>query len=397
MNARIQAMDIEAEIMQFYKHLHENPELSGRERNTQKWILELLAKWNIECRTCADTGVYAVIKSGRPGHTIALRADMDALPVTEQTDLPYRSHQKGVMHACGHDAHMTMLLSCIRILSQRQEELYGNIVFLFQPSEEKDGGAQRMIAEGILKEPKPELTAAFHVWPQKAHTITCMPGPVMAQPDGFRIEVTGKGGHGAAPEACKNPITALAALIMAIKGMTADILSAKEQAVVTVCQMHCGENYNLVADSGYLEGTIRTYDTAVRNILIEHLNRLTLSIPAAYGMQGNFSMNSGYPATINDRRAAVWASDLLRQELTETEIFTAGEPSMLGEDFSYFGAENPILYMRLGCFRPDPKKQFPLHHSSFTIDESILAEGAAALCLLAEQFSKEGYERNEDD
>ncbi|WP_287082719.1 M20 metallopeptidase family protein [Blautia sp. LMAG:36] len=223
------AKEAEEEIKRYYIHLHKHPELSGQEYQTQEWILSQLKQWGVECRTCADTGVYAIIRSEKPGYTIAFRADMDALPIQEQTGLSWSSEENGVMHACGHDAHMTVLLGCIRILHENREQLYGNIVFLFQPSEEHQGGAARMIVDGAMKTPKPDLIVAFHVWPQRAGTITCMSGPVMAQPDAFSIELIGKGGHGATPHICRNPIPAMAALINAIGNITANDISARKQ------------------------------------------------------------------------------------------------------------------------------------------------------------------------
>ncbi|NCC42510.1 MAG: amidohydrolase [Clostridia bacterium] len=391
------AKEYEEEIQNMYTYLHENPELSGAERETQTWIMGLLEKWKVEHRPCADTGIYAAIKTARPGHTIMLRADMDGLPVQEQTGLSYASKKEGIMHACGHDAHMSVLLGCIRILKEYEDMLCGNIIFMFQPSEERNGGSKRMIEEGVLEEPKPELAAAFHVWPQKAHSIACIPGPVMAQPDGFRIDIEGKGGHGASPHLCKNPISVLAPLALAIKEITSDKISAQESAVVNVCQIHCGENYNLVADHGYLEGTIRTYDTQVREQIIHHLEILTESMPQAYDMKGFFTLNSGYPPTINDKKTTVWAYHALQDNMKNMDILSEGEPAMLGEDFSCFREVCPTLFMRLGCWPKEAERQHPLHHNCFCIDRSILTDGAAAFCMLTAKFSKEGYQTDEND
>lgn len=386
------AREIEEEIKNYYIHFHKNPELSGQEYKTQEWILEKLREWQVESRVCADTGVYAIIRSGRSGHTIALRADMDALPVKEETHLPWESENVGVMHACGHDVHMAILLGCIKILQECRECLKGNVVFLFQPSEEQQGGARRMIAEGVMTDPTPELIAAFHVWSQMAGSITCMEGPVMAQPDAFIIEIKGKGGHGAVPHLCKNPIPAMAAMINAIGNITADAISAQEAAVVNICRIQCGEKYNVVAERGYIEGTIRTYDAGVREIIIHRLKKLTESIAEAWEMEGRYSMSSGYPATVNSKAAAHWAAHVLKEKLTEVKIFTEGEPSMLGEDFSYFGKQCPALFMRLGSWKKEKTKQHPLHSSCFEVDESILKEGVAAFCVLASAFTEKGFE-----
>lgn len=386
------AKAVEKEIKNYYIHLHKHPELSGKEYQTQKWILSQLKQWGVECRPCADTGVYAVIRTGKAGYTIAFRADMDALPIQEETGLSWSSETHGIMHACGHDVHMTVLLGCIRVLQENREQLHGNIVFLFQPSEEHQGGASRMIADGAMETPKPDLVVAFHVWPQRAGTITCISGPVMAQPDAFSIEFTGLGGHGASPHLCKNPIPAMAALVNAIGNITADAISAQETAVVNICRIQCGEKYNIVAEKGYLEGTIRTYDMKVREKIIRRLKKLTESIADAWEIEGAYFMDSGYPATINDKIAARWATGILKKELPIVDILTEGEPSMLGEDFSCYGMLCPSLFLRLGCWPEDEDRQFPLHNCCFEIDESILADGTAACCVLASAFSEKGFE-----
>lgn len=388
--------EMEDDIKNYYRYLHRYPELSGKEYKTQSWILEQLRKWKVECRPCADTGVYAVIRSKNQGHTIALRADMDALPVAEHTGLPWKSEHDGVMHACGHDAHMAVILGCIRILQECRDRLCGNVVFLFQPSEEQQGGARRMIEEGILDDPAPEFIAALHVWPQEAGSITCMPGPVMAQPDAFCIELKGKGGHGASPHLCRNPIPAMASLVNAIGNITADTVSAQEMAVVNVCRIQCGTKYNVVDENGFLEGTIRTYNNEVREKIVRRLKRLTVSTAEAWEMEGIYSMSAGYPATINDKTAARWAARILNERLKNIKVFTEGEASMLGEDFSYFGEHCPTLFLRLGCWSKKEGKRYPLHNGCFEIDESALAEGVLVFCVLVSAFTERGFETEEE-
>lgn len=385
----------EQSIIEDYRFLHRHPELSGREYRTQEYILSKLREWNVECKAAANTGVYAIIRGKRPGHTIALRADMDALPISEENEHPYVSLFPGIMHACGHDAHMAMLLAAARLL-RVSDVSHGNIVFLFQPSEERDGGARQMIEAGVLDDPKVELAAAFHMWLQPAHSLSCIPGPVMAQPDAFRIKLFGKGGHGAAPHLCKNPIPALAALVQAIGGLLPLFVSAKESAVLSICSVHCGDSYNVVSEEGVLEGTIRTYDRTVREDILQALRGLAKSIPEAYGLQSEFELDFGHPPTHNDVRAAKWAYSLLKERLCETAVYPEGEASMLGEDFSYFSERCPILYMRLGYQNAGLGSVYPLHHKLFKIDESVLAAGAAAFCILASDFTKNGFEQRKD-
>ena len=387
------AKQIEEELKEMYQHFHQNPELSGEEWETQKWILECLTSWGVECRPCADTGVYAVIKSGKPGHTIAFRADIDALPIKEQTGFSFQSKNDGKMHACGHDAHTTILLGSIKLLQEMKEQLVGNVVFLFQPAEEKDGGAKRMLAEHVLDNPPVELIVAFHMWPQPAHTITCLAGPVMAQSDSFKIMVTGKGGHGGLPHKAKNPITALATMVPMLEKIPAMMVAAHETAVVNICQIHGGDRYNVVSDQGFLEGTIRTFDSEIREDIIRQIKKIAETVPEIYGMQGELSLDSGYEPTINDQAAAIWAVDILAEKLSEVEIIGDDTPSMLGEDFSYFGQQVAALFMWLGYWKADEAEQFPLHHKKFQIDETVLSEGVAAFCVLAEEFTKEGLKQ----
>lgn len=389
-NFRQEAEKIEDEIIENYEYLHRHPELSGQEINTQRRILEQLEAWKVEAYPCAQTGVCAVIRGQKGGHTIALRADMDALPVKEDTGLPYQSEAERIMHACGHDAHMSILLGTIHIMKQYEDRIQGNLVFLFQPSEERNGGAERMIREGVLEDPPVEFAVAFHVWCQKAHTISCIPGPVMAQPDGFRIDVVGKGGHGAAPHLGRNPVSALASLVTAAERIPSMTVNPLKSAVVDVCNIHCGERYNLTADSGFIEGTVRTYDKDTRDGILRELKRIAQYIPSAYGMKGSFSMNSGYPATVNDSGLARRTAEILKEKMQHTRILTQGEPSMLGEDFSCFGQKVPILFLRLGCQPEEQEKQYPLHHPRFQIDESVLIDGTEAFCTLAYEFLRGG-------
>jgi amidohydrolase len=378
------------ELKEYYHQLHQHPELSREEVNTQKWIIKKLESWGVECKPCADTGVYAIIDSGKPGKCIALRADMDALPVKEETGLSYTSVNAGVMHACGHDAHMTMLLGCIKVLVANKEKLSGKIVFLFQPSEEGLCGAKRMVKEGVMDNPKVDLAIALHVWPSEVGIITCVTGPVMAQADLFRIDVKGKGGHGGVPHKAVNPIPALAAMIPMIERIPQAILSPHETAVVSVCHLKSGERFNVIPETGYLEGTIRSYDVKVRQDIINQLEKIAREVGTSYGVEGVYSMVSGCPPTINDADAAMWAAKVLETELPNARIITKAPPATFAEDFSEFSKYAPTIYLSLGAWSKEKDKQYPLHNSRFRIDESVLDLGVSVLCVLAEDFCCDG-------
>jgi len=383
-----EAEKISQELREYYRYLHQHPELSRKETNTQKWILQKLEGWGVTCKPCADTGVYGIIDSGKPGKTIALRADMDALPVKEETGLAFSSTNEGVMHACGHDAHMTMLLGCIKILKAHQDELQGKVVFFFQPSEEGLCGARRMLEEGVMDNPKVDLAIAIHVWPAPKGPITCVSGPVMAQADLFRIDVIGKGGHGGVPHKAVSPISALAAMVPMIERIPAMLLSPHQAAVVNVCHITSGERFNVIPETGFLEGTIRSYDLEVRKTIIDQLEKIAKEAGMPYGVDGIYSMVSGCPPTINDDQAATWAAGVLQSKLPNVPIVTEAEPATYAEDFSEFAKHAPIVYMDISAWSEEKDKQYPLHNSRFQIDESTLVLGVSAFCILADEFCR---------
>jgi amidohydrolase len=389
MNKRDYLQEVEkisGELREYYRYLHQHPELPEEERNTQKWILEKLKSWGVTCRPCADTGVYAIIKSGKEGKTIAFRGDMDALPVKEETGLPFSSVNDGVMHACGHDAHMAVLLGTIKVLKSYEEELSGNVVFLFQPAEEKLSGAKRMLEESVMDNPKVDLVAAFHVWPRAAGTIACVTGPVMAGADIFRIDVKGKGGHGGVPHKAVSPIPALAAMIPMIERIPSMLLSPYEPAVVNVCHLTSGHRFNIIPETGFLEGTIRSFDLETRKVIINQLEKNAKTVAISYGVEGTCTVELGCLPTINDNEATKWAAEVLRSKLPEATIITEADPATFAEDFSEFGQYAPTIYMGLGAWSEDEDKQYPLHNSRFQVDESALVLGVAAFCAMVEGF-----------
>ena len=383
-----EAEKISRELKEYYRYLHQYPELTKEEVNTQKWILEKLKSWGVDCKPCADTGIYAIIDSGKPGKTIALRADMDALPIKEETGLSFRSKHDGVMHACGHDAHMAILLGCIKILKSRQEDLCGKMVFFFQPAEESLYGAVKMIEEGVMDNPKVDLVATFHIWPTEIGTITCAGGPIMAQADIFRIDVKGRGGHGGVPHKAVNPISALAAMVPMIERIPSMMITPHQAAVVSVCHITSGERFNIIPETGYLEGTIRSFDLKVREDIVNQLKKISETAGVAYGVEGVYTMESGSPPTINDKDSARWAAEVLKTKLPTTQIITEAEPATFAEDFSEFAKYAPTIYMALGGWSKEKDKQYPLHNSKFQIDESALVLGVSAFCILAEEFCK---------
>ncbi len=370
------------------RELHKIPELARQEFKTQQYICDYLERLGVEYRKVADTGVYAIIRSGKPGRTIALRGDMDGLPIKEETDLPFRSLHEGRMHACGHDAHMTMLLGAATILSRIKDNLSGNVVFLFQPSEERFGGAERMIKGGVMDDPRVDAVIGTHVWPLPVGMVVAKAGPLMACPDSFRITVTGKGGHGAAPHLAVNPIIPLSKMVSAINDISALYVSPLEPVVASVCHIEAGSVYNVIPDSGYLEGTFRTYDEKVRKRLIDMIEQAVDGIVSAYGVTGEFSLDPICPATVNDGPLAEWAFKYLREINPEGQVLDRIEPSMVGEDFSFYGQKVPALFLWVGVHNEEKGCIYGLHHSRFNLDEEALVIGVRSLCYLAERFTR---------
>lgn len=379
----------EAEMIQFRRELHQIPETSGQEYKTQDLICSYLEKHGIEYKKVADTGVYAILRFVQPGKTAAFRADMDALAVTEETELPFASAKKGMMHACGHDAHMAMVLGTILVLSERKDSLRGNAVFLFQPAEERFGGAKRMIAEGVLENPHVDAVFGMHVWPQlPAGKIGLLGGPVMACPDIFKITFKGKGGHGANPHLSVNPIVPLAKMVSAVNDIVALYRNPQQTAVVSVCSICAGDSYNVIPDIGEMEGTIRTYHKESREQIIANMEEAAKGLACMYGTNYEFWLNpDAYPVTANDSALTKWTIEKLKDELGEEQIDTELEPAMTGEDFGYYGECRPSVFMWIG--NRDSQNQYELHHPKFTVKEEILSIGVRSMCCLAETFVTE--------
>lgn len=375
------------EFINIRRALHMIPEASGNEYKTQKFICDYLEKNNIEHRKVVGTGVYAIIRGKNKGKTIAFRGDMDALPIEEETGLDFSSLHHKIMHACGHDAHITFLLGTAKVIQEIKDNLSGNFIFLFQPSEERFGGAKRMIEEGLLKSPLVDAVIGAHVWNLPLGTIVSKPGAIMACPDIFKIVIEGKGGHGAEPHLSVNPIIPLAKMVSVINDIRAVYINGKKPSVISVCNIHGGEEYNIIPESAYLEGTIRTYDNDLRSEIISKIEDATLNIAQAYGARGDFILTPGYPATFNNEKLSKWVYNRLVKNFPEYTVIDSIEPSMAGEDFSYFGYEVPSLFLWIGAQSSNNANIFDLHHPKFNIDEGVLNIGIKVFTNIACNFS----------
>jgi amidohydrolase len=349
----------------------------------------------------AHTGVVGVLRGGKPGPVVALRADMDALPVTEQGDLPFKSTVKtqwngqevGVMHACGHDNHMAILLGAATIFARMKDQLPGTIKLIFQPAEEgppagEQGGAELMVKQGVLENPKVDAIFGLHVFPNHAGTIEYRPGPLMASGDGFTITITGRQTHGAVPWAGVDPIVVGAQIVMALQTIVSRTVNITEApAVVTIGAFNGGNRFNIIPDSVELLGTVRAFDEGVRKDIHRRIRDIATKTAEAAGATAEITYGIGYPVTINDPALTERMAGTLRR-VAGAENVRIGPLTGTAEDFSYFQQKVPGMFFFLGVTPKDrDPKTVPANHSPlFFADESALPVGVRALTNLALDF-----------
>lgn len=293
--------DVAARVRELRRDIHRHPELGFEEERTAALVERELSALNVDHRRVAKTGVVGIIRGGKPGHTVALRADMDALPITERTDLPFASEVPGKMHACGHDAHTAMLMGAARVLGGMRAQLAGAVVLVFQPAEEGPGGAEPLIAAGVLDDPKVEAIAMLHVDPRlEPGQIGITPGPVNASADEFAITVRGQGGHGAYPHTAVDTIPATAAMILALQNIAARETDPLKSVVVSVGTIKGGYRNNVIADEVKLTGTFRAHDPEIRKDLEARARRILDGVGQAYGVKTDLHVDYGYPPVVNN-------------------------------------------------------------------------------------------------
>src|SRR5690606_1289166 len=415
LRARIDAAvtQVNGRVVAWRRDIHQNPELGNREFRTSKLVADHLRSLGLEVQTgIAHTGVVGMLRGGKPGPLVALRADMDARPVTEMVDLPfaskvrteYNGQEVGVMHACGHDNHVAILMGVAEILAAMKSDLPGDVMFIFQPAEEgapagEEGGAQLMLKEGLFAKEKPAAVFGLHVTPLPVGTIAYRAGGIMAASDTWRMVVRGKQKHGAYPWGGVDPIVTEAQIVLVLQtvvGRTSEL--TKAPAVVTVGQFTGGLRSNIIPDTVVMVGTIRTLDPEMRTDVHERVRRTAEHIAAAQGATVDIDINLGYPVTFNDPELTAWALPTLQRVTGGRAI---ERPAVLGaEDFSYYAQETPGLFVWLGITPEgqDPETAPSNHSPLFFADEAALPIGVRALAHLAVDYmtSQESVTSQED-
>jgi amidohydrolase len=372
------------------RRLHREPEIGLHLPRTQEMVLEAFAGLPVDITTGKSTSsVVAVLRGVRPGPTYLLRGDMDGLPVHEDTGLPFASQIPGAMHACGHDTHVAMLLGAARLLAERRDELTGQVVFMVQPGEEGFHGARYMLEEGLLDVvPGAPVSGAFalHVSSMLASgTVNVRPGPMMAAADQWRMVVHGRGGHASEPHAAADPIPVAAEIVLALQSMVTRRVDVFDPAVVTVAHIEAGSTNNVIPDTAFLEGTIRTLSARNRAEVVAAVRRVATHVGAAHGMEVEFEHEEGYPVTVNDPGAAAAVLEAAGELLGERASRLSPAPLMGAEDFSYVLERVPGAMAWLGACPPglDPETA-PANHSNLVVfDEEPLPAGVALYAQMA--------------
>ncbi|MBC7765441.1 MAG: amidohydrolase [Hyphomonadaceae bacterium] len=382
--------NIMPDLINIRRTLHQHPELSSQEFQTSVFIQQKLIGLDIAVTApIFNTGVMGLLCGNGEGKTLAIRADMDALPITEANDVPYRSQNDGVMHACGHDVHMTVALGAAMVLSQMKEHFNGNVKLLFQPAEEGEGGALPMIEAGVLQNPTVDACIGAHVWAGiPVGKVGLALGATMASPDEFDLTIYGKGGHGAMPHLCIDPIVIGAKVVDALQTVVSRRVDPLKPAVVTVASFHAGTAHNIIPETAQLKGTVRTLDPVLRLEVKQIIEQTIEGIVRGMGGTYDFKYAFRYPPLINDANITHQMSQSVTKILGNDALLWQDKPSMAGEDFAYFAQKVPSTFFNLGCTPLNCEKPHPLHHPSFDVDEQCIKTGVAVMVQFALDFLK---------
>ncbi|HUN81486.1 MAG TPA: M20 family metallopeptidase [Phycisphaerae bacterium] len=369
--------------------IHADPELGYEEHATGCKILERLKGLsNLTIRTgVAGTGIVATLNGDKKGPCIALRAELDCLPITEETGLPYASKNPGKMHACGHDGHSSCLVGAAIVLSRIADDLPGKVKFIWQPAEEGGAGGKKMCDEGVLAEPKVDGIFALHGWPYlDLGTVGVKAGPAMASTNPWTITLRGQGAHAAYPHKGVDPIVVASHVVTAIQAIASRFTDPLDSVVVTVGKFHAGTAGNIIPDAAELAGTIRTINPATRRRAVELFTQITRQTAAAFGATADVRVHDGYPVCVNDAGAAALVEDTAREVLGPDKVAGSVPASMGGEDFAYYAEQVPAAFWRLGVRIGDPARQPTLHQSTYNFPDEAIPIAIRMHCEIARRF-----------
>lgn len=382
--------DMESEIVAMRRELHKIPELGFHLPKTRAYVIQKLEEIGIPYTVSEkDSSIVATMQCARPGKTIAFRADMDALPIQEDTGLPFSSLHCACMHACGHDAHTAMLLGALQVLYPHKDALSGEIRFLFQTAEELAKGAAILIEEGALK--NVDAIFGMHIGSIldkqiPSGTMACIPGAVMASYDRFVLEVKGNGCHASTPEKGVDPINIAAHIILALQSITAREIAGTEAAVLTMGLIRGGKLYNAIPSTVHIEGTTRAFKEDIRQQLARRIGEVAKYTAEAFGGSVDYTMDWGAPPLINDKEMTEFAQDAIRDIFKEEMLVHRDSPSMIGEDFSLYLQQVPGAFFFLSSANPEKGTDQAHHHPKFDVDEDVLWKGSASFVAIAEKY-----------
>ena len=387
------AAEIEPQLIEARRWFHQHPELSNRENATGREIARHLEAMGYEVQTgVAGTGVVAILRGGLPGPVVAWRSDIDALPIKEQVDVPYRSENPGAMHACGHDVHITVGLGVAEVLMRLRDQVHGTVKFIFQPAEEgppagEEGGAKLMIAEGVLRDPAPEAIFGLHVMPTaEAGTVGWRAGGLMAAADRFRLRIIGHMTHGSAPEGGIDAVYVAAQVVNALQSISSREVDARRSLVISVGSLNAGNRWNIIAGEALLTGTVRTLDAETWAAIPERFERVVAGICEAHRATYELEYERIAPVTDNDATLTSFAASSFARSLGPEQVLEV-DPIMASEDFAYFQREVPGVYFFLGVANSEEGWTDYVHTPTFRPDEAAIITGVTAAATLLTDFT----------
>ncbi len=368
-------MELKGKLVQWRRYLHQNPELSFEEFKTSAYLKNELQVMGVETRMLEPTGVIGIIAGDMPGPTVALRADIDALPLQDEKRVSYKSRVAGVMHACGHDGHAAILLGAAQVLAERRGELTGKVILIFQPAEEKPpGGAVKVIEQGGLE--GVDWVFGLHLWSGiPVEHVGLAAGPVMANADEFSIKVLGRGGHGSMPQDSVDSVLIAAEIVTCLQTVVSRSVRPLDPAAVSVGAINGGTGFNIIAQETFLKGTYRSFSEGTRSLIEQRIREISHGICAAHGAKCQVDCRRGYPAVVNSERGVEILRAAAARVVGEKRVLEP-EPSLGGEDFSYYLQKVPGAFMYLGA---TPVQAFPHHHPNFDFAEEAMAIGVEIL------------------